>query len=179
MEGRQGARICAGWNLAHFSSGLPAAQNRSAAIDLHSCGGTGRGGDLLAIYVVLHLGGSYSIRAEARKPVSGGPYALVRHPLYVAEQIALLGALITYLSWRALVLFAVQSLVQYLRVRNEETVLAQAFPSYANYMRRTPVLLPRWDIGRGRARKFGAIGQPRRSASRRDPNFLQQGFGMV
>ena len=112
----------------------------------------GAGGDLLAIYVVLHLGGSFSIMAEARKPVSVGPYALVRHPLYVAEQIALLGALITYLSWRALVLFAVQSLVQYLRARNEETVLARAFPGYTDYMRRTPMLLPRWDIGRGRAR---------------------------
>jgi protein-S-isoprenylcysteine O-methyltransferase Ste14 len=110
------------------------------------------GGDLLAIYVVLHLGGSYSIMAEARKPVSGGPYALVRHPLYVAEQIALLGALITYLSWRALVLFAVQSSVQYLRARNEEIILARAFPGYADYMRRTPMLLPRWDIGRGPAR---------------------------
>jgi protein-S-isoprenylcysteine O-methyltransferase Ste14 len=108
------------------------------------------GGDLLAIYVVLHLGGSFSIMAEARKPVSAGPYALVRHPLYVAEQIALLGALITYLSWRAVILFAVQSSVQFLRARNEEAILARAFPGYANYLRRTPMLLPRWS-GRARA----------------------------
>jgi protein-S-isoprenylcysteine O-methyltransferase Ste14 len=100
-------------------------------------------GDVLAIYVVLHLGGSYSIMAEARKPVSGGPYALVRHPLYVAEQIALLGALITYLSWRAAALFALQSCFQFMRARNEERVLAGAFPGYSGYMRRTPMLLPR------------------------------------
>jgi protein-S-isoprenylcysteine O-methyltransferase Ste14 len=100
-------------------------------------------GDMLAIYVVLHLGGSYSIMAEARRPVSGGPYTLVRHPLYLAEQIALLGALITYLSWTAAALFALQSCFQFMRARNEERVLARAFPDYVNYMRRTPMLLPR------------------------------------
>ena len=105
-------------------------------------------GDLLAIYVVLHLGGSYSIMAEARKPVSSGPYALVRHPLYLAEQIALLGALITYLSWTAAALFALQSCFQFMRARNEESVLARAFPAYVNYMRRTPMLLPRLFIRR-------------------------------
>jgi len=108
-------------------------------------------GDALAIYVVLHLGGSYSIMAEARKTVKDGPYARVRHPLYAAEQLALLGALITYLSWRAVVLFAVQSLLQYLRARNEEKVLAGTFPDYMNYLRRTPMFLPRLTIHRGRA----------------------------
>jgi protein-S-isoprenylcysteine O-methyltransferase Ste14 len=105
-------------------------------------------GDMLAIYVVLHLGGSYSIMAEARKPVSRGPYALVRHPLYIAEQVALLGALITYLSWRAVALFALQSCFQFMRARNEERVLAGAFPGYSSYMRRTPMLLPRVSIRR-------------------------------
>lgn len=109
-------------------------------------------GDMLAIYVVLHLGGSYSIMAEARKPVSRGPYALVRHPLYLAEQIALLGALITYLSWPAVALFALQSFFQFARARNEECVLAHAFPAYVNYMRCTPMLLPRLFIRRGAIR---------------------------
>jgi hypothetical protein len=77
-------------------------------------------GDMLAIYVVLHLGGSYSIMAEARKPVSRGRYALVRHPLYLTEQFAHLGALITYLSWPAVALFALQSFFQFMRARNEE-----------------------------------------------------------
>jgi protein-S-isoprenylcysteine O-methyltransferase Ste14 len=99
-------------------------------------------GDTLAIYVVLHLGRSYSIMAEARGPVSSGPYALVRHPLYLAEQIALLGALITYLSWPAVALFALQACFQFMRARNEECVLARTFPAYANYLQRTPMLLP-------------------------------------
>jgi len=109
-------------------------------------------GDLSAIYIVLHLGGSFSIMAEARALVERGPYAMVRHPLYVAEQMALLGALITYFSWRALALFAAQSLLQYWRARNEERVLGRTFPGYAAYMRRTPMLLPRIPIRGGPAR---------------------------
>jgi protein-S-isoprenylcysteine O-methyltransferase Ste14 len=49
-------------------------------------------GDLIAMYVLLHLDRSYSDMAEARPLVQRGPYAVVRHPLYPAEQTALLGA---------------------------------------------------------------------------------------
>ena len=105
-------------------------------------------GDLMAIYVVLHLGGSFSLMAEARQLVERGPYAVIRHPLYLAEQVGLLGALITYLSWRALALFVVQSFFQYVRARNEERVLARCFPAYAAYIRRTPMLLPGLTLNR-------------------------------
>ncbi len=99
-------------------------------------------GNLLAVYVVLHLGSSYSIMAEARSLVEHGPYAVVRHPLYLAEQVALLGVLITYFSWRALALCVVQSSFQFWRLRNEERVLTLTFPGYASYKIRTPMLLP-------------------------------------
>lgn len=104
-------------------------------------------GDLFAMVIVLHLGGSYSVMAEARRLVERGPYAVVRHPLYLAEQVALLGALMTYLSWRAFALFAMQSLFQYLRARNEERILTRTFPDYAAYALRTPMLMPGWPPG--------------------------------
>ena len=94
---------------------------------------------LIMLVYLVELGNGV---AEARGPVGSGPYALVRHPLYLAEQIALLGALITYLSWPAVALFALQSCFQFMRARNEECVLARTFPAYANYLRRTPMLLP-------------------------------------
>ena len=100
------------------------------------------GGDCLAIVVVLHLGRSYSVMAEARGLVVDGPYAIVRHPLYLAEQLSLIGAVITFLSWRVMVLFTVQSCCQYLRARNEERILSSTFPAYADYRRRTPMLVP-------------------------------------
>jgi protein-S-isoprenylcysteine O-methyltransferase Ste14 len=42
-------------------------------------------GNYLCVVVLLHLGRSISIMAEARKLVTSGPYRLVRHPLYLAE----------------------------------------------------------------------------------------------
>lgn len=105
--------------------------------------GLGAVGDALAIYVMLHLGRSFSFMAEARRLVSRGPYALVRHPLYLAEEIALSAGVITHFSIWAVALFAVQLSFQLRRMRNEERVLAAAFPEYRAYMVRTPALIPR------------------------------------
>lgn len=106
-------------------------------------------GDLLAIYVVVHLGGSFSFMAEARRPVMHGPYAIVRHPLYLAEEVGLASAIITHLSPWAIALFVTQVLFQYVRMRNEERVLAQTFPDYAAYMKHTPMLMPHLGFFRG------------------------------
>lgn len=104
--------------------------------------GLGALGDLLAIYVVLHLGSSFSIMAEARRVIAHGPYAIVRHPLYLAEEIGIASAIITHFSRWAIALLAVQAFFQFTRARNEERVLLLAFPGYADYIRRTPMLLP-------------------------------------
>lgn len=99
-------------------------------------------GNLLCIYVLAHLGRSFSIMAEARKLVSDGPYGVVRHPLYLAEQIAILGIFIQFASVAAALLIAVQFAFQLRRMLNEEKVLGAAFPEYAAYMTRTARLVP-------------------------------------
>jgi hypothetical protein len=44
---------------------------------------------MMASFLVLRwLGKSFSIMAEARRLITHGPYALVRHPLYICEEIA-------------------------------------------------------------------------------------------
>src|SRR5262249_57043082 len=48
-------------------------------------------GTVVAISAVLALGRSISILPEARRLVIWGPYALVRHPLYLGEIIAIFG----------------------------------------------------------------------------------------
>jgi len=111
--------------------------------------GLGTLGDILAIYVVLHLGGSFSFMAEARRMVDRGPYAIVRHPLYVASEVGLTSAAITHLSWGVGALFAAHAAFQILRARNEERVLVRTFAGYEAYMRRTPMLLPRLRLPRG------------------------------
>jgi protein-S-isoprenylcysteine O-methyltransferase Ste14 len=100
-------------------------------------------GNLLAVYVLFWLGRSFSVMAEARRLVTGGPYALIRHPLYVAEEIAILGVFVVYASPWTAILFTVHLALQIQRMRNEEEILCRAFPAYQDYMTRTARLIPR------------------------------------
>lgn len=100
------------------------------------------GGTGFAVYAALVLGRSISIVPEARRLVTSGPYAVIRHPLYLAEFFALLGVAMQYLLPWALLLLALQSAFQFLRMKNEEQVLVQTFPEYKDYMRRTARLVP-------------------------------------
>ena len=95
-----------------------------------------------AICAVLVLGRSISILPEARRLVTRGPYALVRHPLYLGEIVALAGVALQYLSAWALLLLGLVSAFQLLRMKYEEQVLFQIFPEYGDYMARTARLVP-------------------------------------
>jgi protein-S-isoprenylcysteine O-methyltransferase Ste14 len=99
-------------------------------------------GNTLALIVISRLGRSFSINAEARQLVTGGPYALVRHPLYLAEQVGLLGVFIEFASWPAAALMVAQFAFQFQRMRNEEAILLASFPDYRAYMDRTARLIP-------------------------------------
>jgi len=99
-------------------------------------------GSALSVYSLAWLGQSFSIMAEARRLVTGGPYAIVRHPLYVTEAVAVLGMVLLHWSVLALLAFAVQCCLQLRRMRNEEEVLRAAFPEYADYAERTPRWFP-------------------------------------
>jgi len=99
-------------------------------------------GTLLAICALLVLGRSISILPEARRLVTSGPYAIVRHPLYLGEIVALAGIALQYLSAWALLLLALVSAFQLQRMKYEELVLLQSFPEYEDYMARTARLVP-------------------------------------
>lgn len=99
-------------------------------------------GNALAVLVLTQLRSSFSIMAEARQLVTSGVYRLVRHPLYLAEEIAALGIFMQFLShWTALLL-AIQIAFQLRRMRNEEVILGESFPEYAAYKARTARLIP-------------------------------------
>jgi protein-S-isoprenylcysteine O-methyltransferase Ste14 len=99
-------------------------------------------GHMLAVYALAWLGRSFSIMAEARRLVTQGPYAVVRHPLYAAEIIAAIGLFLQYTSpWTAL-LMVVSLGFQLQRMRNEERILGATFAEYAAYAARTPRLIP-------------------------------------
>jgi len=99
-------------------------------------------GSALSTYVLIWLGRSFSIMAEARRLVTMGPYAIVRHPLYVTEAIATLGMVMLNWSLIAVLLATVLWALQLRRARYEEQVLQAAFPEYASYVARTPRWMP-------------------------------------
>lgn len=99
-------------------------------------------GTALSIIVLAQLGRSFSIMAEARRLVTSGPYAVVRHPLYLAEEIAVIGTVLQFLSPYTLVICAVHLGIQIQRMKNEEAVLRDAFPEYEAYQAKTARLIP-------------------------------------
>jgi protein-S-isoprenylcysteine O-methyltransferase Ste14 len=100
------------------------------------------GGNALAVLALVQLRGSFSVMAEARRLVTSGLYRWVRHPLYLAEELAVIGVVLQFLSpWVALLL-AVQIAFQLRRMHNEERVLSETFPEYADYKKNTAMLLP-------------------------------------
>jgi protein-S-isoprenylcysteine O-methyltransferase Ste14 len=100
-------------------------------------------GWVLSLCVLLWLGRAFSIMAQARCLVTTGPYAIVRHPLYLCEEITVLGVALARFSLWAVLIVAVQWMFQLRRMDNEEKVLGAAFPECAAYAARTPKIIPR------------------------------------
>ena len=95
-----------------------------------------------SVFSLAHLGRSFSLMPEARQLVRSGPYAFVRHPLYLGEAISTLGLLLQYLSPAGVAIVALQLAFQVQRMKNEEQVLGSLFPEYSEYRSRTARLVP-------------------------------------
>ena len=100
------------------------------------------GGNAFAVVVLTQLRQSFSIMAEARQLVTEGVYRMVRHPLYLAEEIAAIGIVMQFFSLSTAAILAVQIGFQLRRMRNEEVILADTFPEYLAYRARTVRILP-------------------------------------
>ncbi|WP_429811878.1 methyltransferase family protein [Ensifer sp. B1-9] len=99
-------------------------------------------GAALSIYCLFWLGRSFSVMATARKLVTSGPYAIVRHPLYAAEALSAIGFMIANWSLVTLLVGATHFAFQFRRVFNEERVLRRTFPEYASYASSVPMFIP-------------------------------------
>jgi protein-S-isoprenylcysteine O-methyltransferase Ste14 len=99
-------------------------------------------GTTASILSLVWLGRSFSIMPEARRLVTSGPYALVRHPLYLFEEIAIAGIMLQYVQPWALLIFAAQFAFQIARIRYEEKVLSTHFPNYEAYAAGKARLIP-------------------------------------
>lgn len=99
-------------------------------------------GNTMCIFTLLTLGRSISIMPEARELVRDGIYRRIRHPLYLAEEVALLGVFLQFRSWPAAAVLVVHLLFQLGRIHWEEKILIEAFPQYGEYRRGTWRLIP-------------------------------------
>lgn len=95
-------------------------------------------GFILMVIVVYRLGRSFSIMPEARKLVTTGPYRIVRHPLYMVEELVLIGIVMQHVQPLSVLIGLVHAVFQYRRTVYEERVLAETFPEYREYQKRTP-----------------------------------------
>ena len=99
-------------------------------------------GTIASVLVVIELGRSLSVMPEARKLVTNGLYGHIRHPLYLAEEIVILGIFLQFRSWQGLLILVVHFYLQIRRMGFEERILGNSFPKYAEYKERTKRLLP-------------------------------------
>lgn len=80
------------------------------------------------------LGGAFSVRPAARQLVTWGLYSKLRHPVYVFGSVAWFGALLALLGWSAVVIWVIVVLIEIVRARREERILAETFGAeYAAY----------------------------------------------
>jgi protein-S-isoprenylcysteine O-methyltransferase Ste14 len=120
-----------------YLKAVPLSLPAQALADLLIIGGAA--GSLIA---VSGLRGAFSVMPEARILVTNGPYALVRHPLYLAEMVGIAGLVLQFQQpWAAMLGIAVGAL-QYWRTVFEERVLTAAYPEYVAYRTRTRRFIP-------------------------------------
>ncbi len=96
-----------------------------------------------SVWGLAYLRRSFSIIPEARRLVTGGPYSLSRHPVYLGEVIGAIGINVATAGWPGALAVVYFVICEVLRMRWEEGVLARAFPSeYPAYARRVPRYAP-------------------------------------
>ena len=76
------------------------------------------------------------------KLVTTGPYAYVRHPMYLAVLLFGAGMLSGWQAWPHAAAFAALAIVLHVKALREEALLRERFPEYGVYASRTARMLP-------------------------------------
>lgn len=97
-------------------------------------------GSAWAAYSVWYLRYAFSIEPEARRLMTGGPYETARHPVYLGYFAQYLGMALLFPTLQFCAALVTWLLFMMDRMRNEERVLAKAFPEYEEYRRRVSAL---------------------------------------
>src|SRR6267378_3474171 len=90
-------------------------------------------GTIMMLVTIRHLGRSFSLVPQARSVVQTGPYRWIKHPLYFAEEIVILGVVLQYLTPVTVIVLVLHIGVQVCRILYEEDLLRRNCPEYASY----------------------------------------------
>ena len=101
----------------------------------------------LMMWALLTLSSSYQLGGMAPRPqdalVTGGPYALVRHPMYAAALAMVLGLTLALQSLGCFAVFVVYLVLLSFLMPQEEAGLRSAYgETYESYARSVPRLIP-------------------------------------
>jgi protein-S-isoprenylcysteine O-methyltransferase Ste14 len=98
----------------------------------------------VTLWGLFSLRRSFALFVAVRNVVSAGPYAYVRHPMYLGYILELVGLILASFSPGMLILGAGFLLITFSRAHLEEARLVEATPGYREYMNRTGFLFPRF-----------------------------------
>ena len=90
-------------------------------------------GMIMMLVTIRHLGRSFSLVPQARSVVQTGPYRWIKHPLYFSEEIAVLGAVLQYLTPVTVIVLVLHIGIQVRRILYEEDLLRRTCPEYSRY----------------------------------------------
>lgn len=99
-------------------------------------------GGCLTAWTWFFLGRSFSLMAEARKLQTTGPYRIVRHPLYLFEEMSVVAVYLQNPTIVNTIILAVQMACQLQRMRYEERILEEAFPEYREFRMKRARIIP-------------------------------------
>ncbi len=98
---------------------------------------------VLAIFTIKP--GNFNITPRIKSNgmlVTSGPYRLIRHPMYLAQIIAVLPLIVDYFSWYRLAAIVILTVDLLIKIVYEEEKLRKHFPDYEAYERATKKLIP-------------------------------------
>jgi protein-S-isoprenylcysteine O-methyltransferase Ste14 len=88
----------------------------------------------LIVFRENSYGASTVEKMAGQKVISTGPYALVRHPMYVGVLIMVIGVPLALGSYWGLLFMLLNVPILVLRILDEESMLASDLDGYSNYM---------------------------------------------
>lgn len=103
-------------------------------------------GIILGVQAILTMRiGNFNI-APLNKPgsqlITRGIYSVIRHPMYLAQWLAMVGLVADYYSWLRLLVLLILTTTLLIKLHFEERQVRQHFSGYTAYADRTHKLIP-------------------------------------